>query len=175
VVLFLVGCSSGATVSETSPWNMADQKFVQEMIPHHEQAVVMSEMVGNVEVSTETGALANEIISAQASEIALMQSFLDEWGVESDPSSDPHAGHSMTGDMNTGMMTDEDLDKLKNSSGADFEKMWLTMMLAHHDGAVTMAMTVISAGKDPRVKTLAENIVSAQQKEIILIRSLLGT
>ncbi|MFM8852341.1 MAG: DUF305 domain-containing protein, partial [Acidimicrobiaceae bacterium] len=66
------GCSSGSSVEDSKFFNQADQKFVQEMIPHHEQAVVMSEMVSNVEVSGETAALATEIISAQASEIELM-------------------------------------------------------------------------------------------------------
>ncbi|MFM8852310.1 MAG: DUF305 domain-containing protein, partial [Acidimicrobiaceae bacterium] len=91
------GCTSGSAAEDGKSFNQADQKFVQEMIPHHEQAVVMSEMVSNVEVSGETAALATEIISAQASEIELMKSFLSEWGVEFDPNSDPHAGHMMSG------------------------------------------------------------------------------
>ena len=93
------------------------------MIPHHEQAVVMSEMVSNVEVSGETAALATEIIRAQASEIKLMKGFLSEWGVEFDPDSDPHAGHMMSGDESHGMMTDEELAELENSMGSNFEKM----------------------------------------------------
>ncbi|MFM7772951.1 MAG: DUF305 domain-containing protein, partial [Acidimicrobiaceae bacterium] len=76
--LVFAGCSSGSAVEYGKSFNDADQKFVQEMIPHHEQAVVMSEMVSNVEVSGETAALATEIISAQASEIELMKSFLSE-------------------------------------------------------------------------------------------------
>ena len=172
--LVFTGCSGGSTVDKNASWNKADQKFVQEMIPHHEQAVVMSEMVGNVEVSAETVALASEIMGAQASEIELMQGFLIEWGVESDPNSDPHAGHKMSGDESYGMMTDEELAELKDSSGTDFEKMWLTMMLAHHKGAVKMAETVIADGKDDRVKNLAQTIVREQQKEIELINTLLA-
>ena len=173
-VLVVVGCSSGSMVDENASWNKADQKFVQGMIPHHEQAVVMSEIVGNVEVSAETATLASEITGAQASEIELMQGFLNEWGVESDQNSDPHAGHKMSGDESHGMMTDEELAELKDSSGADFEKTWLTMMLAHHKGAVKMAETVIAEGKDLRVKTLAETIISTQQQEILQIQSLLN-
>ena len=169
-VLIVVGCSGGSTVDKNASWNKADQKFVQEMIPHHEQAVVMSEMVTNVEISTQTAALASEIMGAQASEIELMQGLLNEWGVESDP----HAGHKMSGDESHGMMTDEEIAELENLSGADFEKMWLTMMLAHHQGAVKMAETVIADGKDSRVKTLAEQIVSQQQKEIAQINTLLA-
>jgi len=172
--LVIAGCSSGSTIDQDASWNKADQKFVQEMIPHHEQAVVMSEMANNVEVSGETTALATEIISAQASEIELMQGFLSEWGVEYDSSSDPHAGHMMSGDESYGMMTDEELAELENSMGSGFEKMWLTMMLAHHKGAIKMAETVIADGKDTRVKTLAETIISAQQKELELINLLLA-
>ena len=172
--LVFAGCSSGLAIDQDASWNKADQKFVQEMIPHHEQAAVMSEMVSNVEVSGETAALATEIIRAQASEIKLMKGFLSEWGVEFDPDSDPHAGHMMSGDESHGMMTDEELAELENSMGSNFEKMWLTMMLAHHKGAIKMAETVIADGKDTRVKTLAETIISAQQKEIELINSLLA-
>jgi len=103
-----------------------------------------------------------------------MKGFLSEWGVEYDPSSDPHAGHMMSGDESDGMMTDEELAELENSMGSDFEKMWLTMMLAHHKGAIKMAETVIADGKDARVKTLAEAIFSEQQKEIELLQTLLN-
>ncbi len=172
--LVFAGCTSGSAVEDGDSFNDADQEFVQEMIPHHEQAVVMSEMVSNVQVSGETSALATEIISAQASEIELMKGFLSEWGVEYDPNSDPHAGHMMSGDESSGMMTDEELAELKNSSGVVFEKMWLTMMLAHHKGAIKMAETVIADGKDEQVKILAEAIIGEQQKEIDLIDSLLA-
>ena len=172
--LVFAGCSSGSAVDDSKSFNQADQKFVQEMIPHHEQAVVMSEMVNNVAVSGETAALATEIIGAQTSEIELMKGFLSEWGVEFDPNSDPHAGHMMSGDESHGMMTDEELVELKNLMGSNFEKMWLTMMLAHHKGAIKMAETVIADGKDARVKTLAEAIISEQKKEIDLIDSLLA-
>ena len=80
----------------------------------------------------------------------------------------------MSGDESYGMMTDEELAELKDSSGTDFEKMWLTMMLAHHKGAVKMAETVIADGKDDRVKNLAQTIVREQQKEIELINTLLA-
>ena len=169
---FLVSCASNS--DNAAKYSSNDLMFADMMIPHHEQAVVMSEMANNVEVSGETTALATEIISAQASEIELMQGFLSEWGVEYDSSSDPHAGHMMSGDESYGMMTDEELAELENSMGSGFEKMWLTMMLAHHKGAIKMAETVIADGKDTRVKTLAETIISAQQKEIELINLLLA-
>ncbi|MFM8778846.1 MAG: DUF305 domain-containing protein, partial [Acidimicrobiaceae bacterium] len=78
------------------------------------------------------------------------------------------------GDESHGMMTDEELAELENLTGSNFEKMWLTMMLAHHQGAIKMAKTAIADGKDARVKTLAEAIISEQQKEIELIDALLA-
>jgi uncharacterized protein (DUF305 family) len=80
----------------------------------------------------------------------------------------------MSGDESYGMMTDKELAELENSKGSDFEKMWLTMMLTHHKGAIKMAENVIVDGKNSRVKTLAETIIGAQQKEIELINSLLA-
>ena len=165
--LVFAGCSSGSAIDQDASWNKADQKFVQEMIPHHEQAAVMSEMVSNVEVSGETAALATEIIRAQASEIKLMKGFLSEWGVEFDPDSDPHAGHMMSGDESHGMMTDEELAELENSTGSNFEKMWLTMMLAHHKGAIKMAETVIAMAKMHESRLWQKQLLASRKKKSI--------
>ena len=177
----LAACSGGESAdSDSSPsdsaapdatWNDADVAFVQGMIPHHEQAVEMSEMMTGRTVSNTTAALAEQIRAAQTTEVALMQGFLAEWGVELDP----HAGHSGDHSMGEGMMSDEQLDELESAGGVDFERMWLTMMLEHHQGAVAMANTVLSGGSDPRVRTLAEGIVAAQQAEIAQIEALLAS
>lgn len=177
----LAACSGGeSAVSDSSPsdsaapdatWDDADVAFVQGMIPHHEQAVEMSEMMTGRTVSNTTAALAEQIRAAQTAEVALMQGFLAEWGVELDP----HAGHSGDHSMGEGMMSDEQLDELESAGGVDFERMWLTMMLEHHQGAVGMANTVLSGGSDPRVRTLAEGIVAAQQAEIAQIEALLAS
>ena len=177
----LAACSGGESAdSDSSPsdsaapdatWNDADVAFVQGMIPHHEQAVEMSEMMTGRTVSNSTAALAEQIRAAQTTEVSLMQGFLADWGVELDP----HAGHSGDHSMGEGMMSDEQLDELESAGGVDFERMWLTMMLEHHQGAVAMANTVLSGGSDPRVRTLAEGIVAAQQAEIAQIEALLAS
>jgi len=177
----LAACSGGesadsdsSTADSAAPdatWNDADVAFVQGMIPHHEQAVEMSDMMTGRTVSNSTAALAEQIRAAQTTEVALMQGFLAEWGVELDP----HAGHSGDHSMGEGMMSDEQLDELESAGGVDFERMWLTMMLEHHQGAVAMANTVLSGGSDPRVRTLAEGIVAAQQAEIAQIEALLAS
>jgi len=177
----LAACSGGESADSDSStadsavpdatWNDADVAFVQGMIPHHEQAVEMSDMMTGRTVSNSTAALAEQIRAAQTTEVALMQGFLAEWGVELDP----HAGHSGDHFMGKGMMSDEQLDELESAGGVDFERMWLTMMLEHHQGAVAMANTVLSGGSDPRVRTLAEGIVAAQQAEIAQIEALLAS
>ena len=177
----LAACSGGESADSDSSlsdsaapdatWNDADVAFVQGMIPHHEQAVEMSDMMTGRTVSEATAVLAEQIRAAQTTEVSLMQGFLADWGVELDP----HAGHSGDHSMGEGMMSDEQLDELESAGGVDFERMWLTMMLEHHQGAVAMANTVLSGGSDPRVRTLAEGIVAAQQAEIAQIEALLAS
>ena len=176
----LAACSGGESAdSDSSPsdsaapdatWNDADVAFVQGMIPHHEQAVEMSEMMTGRTVSNTTAALAEQIRAAQTAEVALMQGFLAEWGVELDP----HAGHSGDHSMGEGMMSDEQLDELESAGGVDFERMWLTMMLEHHKGAIAMASAVLANGAEPRVRALAEAIITAQEAEIAQIEALLA-
>ena len=177
----LAACSGGESAdSDSSPsdnassdavWNDADVKFVQGMIPHHEQAVEMSDMMTGRIVSEATAVLAEQIRASQTAEVSLMQGFLAEWGVELDP----HAGHSGDHSMGEGMMSDEQLDELMSTDGVDFERMWLTMMLEHHKGAIAMASAVMADGAEPRVRALAEAIITAQEAEIAQIEAQLAS
>jgi uncharacterized protein (DUF305 family) len=171
--LAVAGCSgSDADTSQSAAsadsHNESDVEFVQGMIPHHEQAVQMTAMVVAGEVSTELAALADQVRAAQQPEIDLMMSWLAEWGLERDP----HAGHMMGGEH--GMMSDDDMAALDAAEGAEFERMWLDMMIKHHEGAVDMANDVLAAGLDPRVAALAEAMVAAQTAEIALMRQMLA-
>jgi len=139
------------------------------MIPHHEQAVQMADMVVAGMVTAELAALADQVRAAQQPEIDLMMSWLAEWGLERDP----HAGHMMG--SKHGMMSDDDMAALDAAEGAEFERMWLDMMIKHHEGAVAMANNVLAAGVDPRVAALAEAVVEAQTAEIALMRQMLAS
>jgi uncharacterized protein (DUF305 family) len=138
----------------------ADVKFAQMMIPHHEQAVEMARMAARDGVSDDVAALAAAIRDAQQPEIDLMTAWLAEWGTEPDE----HAGH-MGHDM-AGMMSQDGMTALDAATGAEFERLWLQMMIEHHRGAVTMAQQVLADGSDARVLDLARAIIAAQQREI---------
>lgn len=158
------GDSSSSTAVQTSN-NMADIAFAQMMIPHHEQAVVMSQYAltntGNPQVLT----LAQEIIDAQGPEIAQMTAILDRFNMDMGG----HAGHTMAG-----MLTEEELKELQVAQGPEFDQLFLTGMIAHHEGAINMADDVLASGSDTEVRALAETIVAGQQAEIEYMQELLN-
>ena len=163
--LVLVGaCGS----SDDSGHDDADVAFVQQMLPHHEQAVEMADMAERADASADVKALAAQIKAAQGPEIATMKAWLDDWDVSAD-----HGGHDM-GAMGDGMMSDADMTELGTLSGTDFDRTWLTMMIQHHEGAVAMARTELADGEDADAKELARRIITAQQSEITTMRGLLG-
>ena len=112
--------------------------------------------------------LAADIKAAQAPEMAQMQSMLTEFG-KSVPSGGDAMGHNMPG-----MMSPEQMSSLEGMSGPEFDRMWLEMMIDHHEGAVQMAQTEIASGANPQAKQMAETIVSTQQREIDQMTAMLG-
>ncbi|NQV97200.1 MAG: DUF305 domain-containing protein [Acidimicrobiaceae bacterium] len=158
-----------------------DVMFVQGMIPHHEQAVVMADLALDpaAGASQEVVALATRIKNAQAPEIELMNSWLTSWSVP--PQTDMTGGamdHSNTGGMNMdnmmGMMSTEEMTTLKSSTGAAFDTAWLNGMIKHHQGAIMMAYGVKTSGKNPEVINLADQIILSQTAEIAEMQGMLG-
>ena len=125
--------------------------------------------------------LAEDIKAAQDPEIAQMKAWLSAWGAPeqmdgataSDGSMD-HSGMDMGGMTSSGMMSDEDMQTLMAAKGADFDRMWLQMMIAHHQGAISMANQVLSTTSDAEVKQLAEAVVAGQTAEIATMQKLLA-
>lgn len=149
--------------------NDADVAFAAGMVPHHEQAIVMSDIIlGKQGIDPRVVELANQIKAAQGPEIATMQQWLTEW--KAAPMN--HEGHDMS-DM--GMMSDQQLDQLRQAQGADAARQFLTGMIAHHEGAVRMAQTELDTGKAEDAKKLARDIIDAQQREIATMKQFLGS
>ena len=181
--------SSAAPAAESH--NDADVAFAQGMIPHHEQAVVMSDMLlGKQGVDPRVITLANEIKAAQAPEIEQMTGWLSQWGASTTPSSPSSTmpgmpGHDMPGGnmpgggmpgmAGHGMMSDQDMAALQNAQGAEASGLFLTQMIQHHEGAIMMAQQELDKGQFPAAVTLARAIVSAQQQEITTMKGLLDS
>lgn len=147
--------------------NDADVMFAQMMIPHHEQALVMSRIVLDTEgVDPAVIDLATRIESAQEPEITTMEGFLDEWGAK--PMGD-HSGHEMDG-----MLSDEEIQALEAADAATVSRLFLEGMIAHHEGAVDMAEAELADGKNPEALALAQEIIDAQEAEIQEMRNLLA-
>jgi uncharacterized protein (DUF305 family) len=144
----------------------ADAMFLQMMIPHHEQAVEMSKLAATNGASADVLALADTIAGAQGPEIEQMKIWLDDAGRPM-----MMADHGM--EM-AGMVDDADMDRLRAAQGPEFDRLYLTFMIAHHEGAIAMAQDVIAQGDDANVRGLADDIIAAQQAEIAQMNAMLA-
>ncbi|MFI6935875.1 DUF305 domain-containing protein [Streptomyces sp. NPDC050287] len=169
---------SASTSAKAGTHNDADVDFATEMIQHHRQAVAMAGLAADRASSQQVKDLATKIKGAQDPEIKTMSGWLTSWGEEvpEDMSSMPGMDHDMSSSMPDmpGMMSSEDMGKLDKASGAGFDKMFLEMMVQHHEGAVEMAKTEKAKGTyGPAVK-LADDVITAQTAEIQQMNKMLG-
>jgi len=153
--------------------NTVDVDFATMMIPHHAQAVAMADLALSRATDPKVKALASKIKAAQAPEIARMSGWLNGWGA---PVPGAGGGHDMSGsDGSTdGMMSDQEMTDLGKASGPGFDRMWLQMMVRHHEGAVGMAKTQVAKGTNPESKKLAQSIIDSQSSEIAEMNSILA-
>ena len=153
------------TSIKTTNFTGADIMFLQMMIPHHQQAIDISNLAIKVSRNQELIALAKTIATDQAAEIVKMKNWLKDAGASEDP------GHSMR-DMG-GMLSEDELTKLTNSSGSEFDKLWLTGMINHHDGAIHMSNMILDA-QNLDIKAFGEAIVQAQSAQIEQMKAMLA-
>ncbi|GHF79747.1 uncharacterized protein (DUF305 family) [Amycolatopsis bartoniae] len=174
--------STSAPAGQQGNHNQADVAFAQEMIPHHQQAVTMAKLVPSRTINAKVIDLADRIQKAQDPEIQQMTGWLSTWGAAPATSSmnmpGMTDGQSMPGMSGSnpmpGMMSDADMTKLQGMQGAEFDRMWLQMMVQHHQGAIDMANTELTQGSSPEAKALAQKIITAQQAEITEMNGILG-
>ncbi|RVW02770.1 DUF305 domain-containing protein [Rhodococcus xishaensis] len=167
--------SAGApgTNEPTGAHNDADVAYVRMMIPHHEQAIEMAELVPSRSDSPEVNSLATQIEHAQEPEIEQMEGWLTAWGVP-EPEHQPMTNMPEMENGMHGMMTPEQMRALESASGMEFDRMWLEMMIEHHEGAVTSSEEILRDGESEQVRELAQNIIASQQAEIAQMRQLLN-
>ncbi len=176
--LGVVGCSnsgdsstsgSQASAEQSANFNAADVTFLQQMYPHHAQAVEMAKLADGRTENRQVLDLAAKIEDAQAPEMEQMTQLLESFG-ESAPTTAMNGGmgHDMGDGMETGMgmMSQEQMDGLEAASGADFDRMFLQMMIEHHNGAIEMAETELTDGRNDDVKKMAQTIIDAQKAEV---------
>jgi uncharacterized protein (DUF305 family) len=161
-----------AGAAQQAGHNADDVSFVQQMIPHHNDALTMAKLVPGHSSNAKIIDLASRIERGQAPEIQQMQGWLTTWNA-SMPGMSGESMPGMDGAM-PGMMSAEDMKQLGQAKGAEFDKMWLDMMIKHHQGAIDMAKTELEKGGNADAKALAQKIIDAQQAEITEMQGLLS-
>lgn len=165
----------------------ADVRFMQDMIHHHAQAVEISRFAPDRAASDQIRTLASRIINAQRDEIALMQRWLAD---RAQPVPELHQmgdqvmvhmpgdSHGMEHDMvdMPGMLSPEQVDRLRASEGREFDRLFLTYMIEHHQGAVTMVRALFAtdgAGQDEDVFRFASDVQVDQSTEVARMQRML--
>lgn len=170
--------SSSPTASAAAQHDSADVTFAQQMVVHHEGAIAMADLAADRAGDQRVKDLAARIRAAQSPEIEQMTGWLEAWG---EPTGGTTASgtdgtrgmHHGDGGSAAGMMTDEQMGQLSAASGSAFDRMFLQMMVVHHQGAVAMSQQEQASGSSPEAKALAASIVTSQTAEIAEMQQLL--
>lgn len=171
------GTTPAGTSASEEAHNQADVMFAQMMIPHHSQAVQMSDMLlAKKGIPQPVTDLAEQIKAAQAPEIDQLTTWLEQWGEPTRTQGMHGMDHDMPGmEGMEGMMSEQDMRALSEAQGTDAARLFLTQMTAHHQGAITMARTEIDEGQFPPAVQMAHDIVDTQRQEMGTMQQLLTT
>ncbi|MFI6320425.1 DUF305 domain-containing protein [Nonomuraea sp. NPDC050556] len=148
-----------ATAVPPDKANAADVTYVQDMIVHHRQAIDMALLAPSRARADKVKRIAARIQDAQGPEIQYMTSWLEQQGQKVP---DHHAGHEGM----PGMATPEQMEQLKAATGDAFDRLFLTLMIAHHRGAIEMSTKAITTGSHQRINELATEVGVEQTAEI---------
>jgi uncharacterized protein (DUF305 family) len=146
-----------------SGYSSQDIMFAQMMIPHHQQAVDLGTLAESRASNTQVKTIAAQIKSEQAPEIEQMKSWLDAGNSGMD------MGHDMGMD---GMLSSEEMTVLENSTGAEFDRLYVAGMISHHEGAIQMAQMVLNSSST-EIRALGEAIIESQTKQVSYLKGLL--
>ncbi|RMB80810.1 DUF305 domain-containing protein [Streptomyces shenzhenensis] len=145
--------------------NSADVAYARMMIQHHSQALEMTGLAPDHAESSKLKRLAERIAAAQGPEIAAMRDWLTSYGKDERPEGHDHA-------TMPGMATEAQLKKLGTARGKAFDELFLTLMITHHEGAITMATDVKGQGNNIRIEEMADDVVAQQTSEIARMRNM---
>lgn len=154
-----------------------DVRFMQGMIGHHAQAIVMADMVKSRTRREQMHLMAERITISQRDEIAFMERWLKTRGEEVPPADAHHHAAMGHGALMPGMLTQAELDTLAKASGTEFDKLFLQYMIKHHEGALSMVrelFTKPSSGQQPELFVFASDVDADQSAEIKRMRALLS-
>jgi uncharacterized protein (DUF305 family) len=176
---FPASASAGATPTAEARAASADVRFMQHMLAHHAQAIVMTDLVPERSRRDDIRLLAERIAISQRDEMALMQRLLRQRGGEV-PGVDPRHAHHGGGDTAAhasmpGMLTPQEIERLTSASGAEFERLFLQYMIRHHEGALAMVAEYFAtpgAARDAEIFSFASDIDADQRAEIRRMRTL---
>ena len=178
--------TSSVESAPAQAYNDADVAFAQGMIPHHQQAVEMSDMLlGKQGIDPKVVTLANQIKAAQGPEIEKMQGWLVEWGVSATsspamssmpgmPTMSGMPGRDVSGMGGGGMISAQNMAALRDAQGAEASRLFLAQMIEHHKGAIAMAQTELDSGRFPAAVEMARSIITSQQQEIDSMNAMLA-
>lgn len=175
LIASLTGCIGGGSdpaASAAPTFNAADVKFTQMMIPHHEQAIEMSDMIlAKSGVDAEVSTVAQQIKDVQGSEITTLTGFLTAWNqpLLPDHSAEADEHHWST----EGVLTPEEMQELDAADGPAGQRLFLEGMIEHHKGAVVMVQDEIDNGDNPDAVKLAQAVKDGQTAEIRTMTTLL--
>ncbi|MGQ0648083.1 MAG: DUF305 domain-containing protein [Gemmatimonadaceae bacterium] len=171
---------SGSPAASAIPTNAADVYFMSGMIPHHAQAVLIAGWAPSHGASASLQRLAERIVVGQRDEIELMQTWLRDRGQPVPAANATHMRMTMDGmehDMlMPGMMTPDELAQLDRARGPEFDKLFLTFMIRHHEGAITMVDKLFGshgAVQDETVFRFASDVYADQTTEIDRMQKML--
>lgn len=168
----LSGTEAVATPSDAH--NAADVSFLEDMIGHHAQAIVMGELVDGDLEDDKVRSLAARISDEQEPEMRAMGQILQSWDKKVPPQAENPTfgmnsghGHSMPG-----MATREELDELEAAKGSATDRLYLDLMIAHHEGAIEMCTRLGDQGEAVRTEELCDDITVTQAKQISQMKAM---
>src|ERR1700688_2029185 len=168
-----------STKATLPPRSQADVEFMQGMIMHHSQAVEMTALIPSHTDNKELRSLGARISSSQSDEIKFMRRWLAARGQSLSMTTAEMPGMDMTHEQTAlmpGMLTTEQIDALRKAKGAEFDHLFLTGMIQHHHGALTMVKDLFDnagAGQDAELFNFATDADNSQRAEIKIMQNML--